>query len=119
MNKNLYCLSEKGKNRTVEQLKKNLISIIDFKPEEEALYEAPASEADVLVSTEKLNTQKENLKKLVDLEVAKIGKIGKSKSGQPPAKKKRFKTVDKGSESNPVINCLEDLVGKQVEHLIT
>ena len=108
VNKKLFCLSEKGKLKAIDELSQNLKLLISQlrKDKDHIGKEDSLQELSCVMSKVTLDKEKLRLKELLDLETEKL-------NGPSKPKKRKTKNV---SFDCPVITSAGDLVGKRVRH---
>ena len=123
VNKKLFFLSEKGKNKSIAVLTENLKILLQqlqtdkhIGRETFVLENLPS-----VLPRNKLSEEKSRLKSLLDLECRKLEKRREKDNticGPPEPKKTKCDSHVNMNlhESIPVVTCIDELIGKRVEH---
>ena len=119
IDKKLFHLSEKGKNKSIEVLCVNLKSLITFVNNSTAEISVEFEEVDItsiVIPKNKLDAEKDRLKSLLAIECNKLHKKSNNDNIEPPKAKKVKSNCIEFMSDIPIISCMEELIGKKVEH---
>ena len=122
INKKLFQLSEKGKNKSIEMLTRNLKTLITeiIKSTAIVVETERVDICDIVIPKNKLDSEKERLKLLLASECNKLKKKDIVSNGPSKAKKKKSNNVElekTDSDCIPIVTCIDELIGKKVKHL--
>ena len=122
INKKLFQLSEKGKNKSIEMLTRNLKTLITeiIKSTAIVVETERVDICDIVIPKNKLDSEKERLKLLLASECNKLKKKDIVSNGPSKAKKKKSNNVElekTDSDCIPIVTSIDELIGKKVKHL--
>ena len=113
-------LSEKGKLKSIEAILLNLKILISEVNKSTTVIANEFNEVDIsiaIIPKNKLDAEKERLRSLLISESNKVQVKNTKSNSDPPKSKKKRKESEVDSDIIPIVSCINELIGKRVEHL--